>query len=47
MRILIVGGGIAGLSMARALRLRGIDSEILSTAGAPAPNRLVTPSSLT
>jgi 2-polyprenyl-6-methoxyphenol hydroxylase-like FAD-dependent oxidoreductase len=29
MRILIVGGGVAGLSMARALRLRGIDSEIV------------------
>ena len=28
-RILIVGGGIAGLALARALRLRGLDSEIV------------------
>ncbi len=32
MRILIVGGGIAGLSLARALRLRGMDSEIVERA---------------
>ena len=29
MRILVVGGGVAGLSMARALHLRGLDSEIV------------------
>lgn len=29
MRILIVGGGVAGLSMARALHLRGLDSQIV------------------
>ncbi len=34
MRILIVGGGVAGLSLARALRLRGLDSEIVERTAA-------------
>ncbi len=35
MRILIVGGGIAGLSTARALGLRGLESEIVERDAAP------------
>lgn len=38
--ILIVGGGIAGLSLARALRLRGLDPLVID--GSPAPPRQAT-----
>lgn len=36
MRVLIVGGGIAGLSLARALEQRGIDADVVELRAAPA-----------
>ena len=40
MRILIIGGGIAGLAMARALRQVGLDGEIVERSAAPRRDRL-------
>jgi len=36
-RILIVGAGIAGLALGRALRLKGVRPDIIERAGSPAP----------